>query len=152
VLGRNRPARDIEPAEITDLIRPIYDRGKRSMADHVWSSIRSAYSWGMKSEHDYRNPSVRRSRLVYNPAAGIPTEGWLVFGCREMPVLARQALIAFAEDNDSAVAITEAALRSSSARSRASTNSICRQRSTATAATPGRVSNPNKLPAPACTS
>ncbi|MDE8530010.1 hypothetical protein PCJ27_28420, partial [Klebsiella pneumoniae] len=43
-LGRNRPARDIEPDEITDLIRPIYDRGKRSMADHVRSYIRSAYS------------------------------------------------------------------------------------------------------------
>lgn len=73
-LGRNRPARDIEPAEITDLIRPIYDRGKRSMADHVRSYIRSAYSWGMKSEHDYRSASQRRFRLVYNPAAGIPTE------------------------------------------------------------------------------
>ena len=73
-LGRNRPARDIEPDEITDLIRPIYDRGKRSMADHVRSYIRSAYSWGMKSEHDYRSASQRRFRLVYNPAAGIPTE------------------------------------------------------------------------------
>ena len=73
-LGRNRPARDIEPDEITDVIRPIYDRGKRSMADHVRSYIRSAYSWGMKSEHDYRSASQRRFRLVYNPAAGIPTE------------------------------------------------------------------------------
>jgi len=73
-LGRNRPARDIEPNEITDLIRPIYDRGTRSMADHVRSYIRSAYSWGLKSEHDYRNASQRRFRLVFNPAAGIPTE------------------------------------------------------------------------------
>jgi len=73
-LGRNRPARDIEPDEITDLIRPIYERGKRSMADHVRSYIRSAYSWGLKSEHDYRSSSQRRFRLVYNPAAGIPTE------------------------------------------------------------------------------
>ena len=73
-LGRYRPARDIEPDEITDLIRPIYDRGKRSMADHVRSYIRSAYSWGLKSEHDYRSGSQRCFRLVYNPAAGIPTE------------------------------------------------------------------------------
>jgi len=73
-LGRNRAARDIEPDEITDLIRPIYDRGKRSMADHARSYIRSAYSWGMKSEHDYRCTSQRRFRLLYNPAAGIPTE------------------------------------------------------------------------------
>ncbi|MER9002541.1 site-specific integrase [Mesorhizobium sp. M0862] len=73
-LGRNRPARDIEPEEITELIRPIYDRGKRSMADHVRSYIRSAYSWGLKSEHDYRSASQRRFRIAYNPAAGIPTE------------------------------------------------------------------------------
>lgn len=73
-LGRNRPARDIEPEEITALIRPIYERGKRSMADHVRSYIRSAYSWGLKSEHDYRTNSDRRFRLFYNPAAGIPTE------------------------------------------------------------------------------
>lgn len=73
-LGRNRLARDIEPDEITALIRPIYERGKRSMADHVRSYIRSAYSWGLKSEHDYRSASARRFRLFYNPAAGIPTE------------------------------------------------------------------------------
>lgn len=73
-LGRNRPARDIEPDEITAIIRPIYERGKRSMADHVRSYIRSAFSWGLKSEHDYRSTAVRRFRLTYNPAAGIPTE------------------------------------------------------------------------------
>jgi integrase len=49
-------------------------RGKRSMADHVRCYIRSAYSWGMKSEHDYRSRSPRRFKLVFNPAAGIPTE------------------------------------------------------------------------------
>jgi len=73
-LGRNRPARDVEPDEITAIIRPIYERGKRSMADHVRSYIRSAFSWGLKSEHDYRSTATRRFRLTYNPAAGIPTE------------------------------------------------------------------------------
>ena len=73
-LGRNRPAREIEPDEVADVIRPIYERGARAMADHVRSYIRSAYSWGMKSELDYRTTSPRRFSLVYNPAAGIPTE------------------------------------------------------------------------------
>lgn len=73
-LGRNRLAREIEPDEVAEVIRPIYERGARVMADHVRSYIRSAYSWGMKSEHDYRNASPRRFQLVYNPAAGIPTE------------------------------------------------------------------------------
>ena len=73
-LGRNRPAREIEPDEITDVLRPIFERGAPAMADHVRCYIRAAYSWGLKSEHDYRNTSSRRFRLVYNPAAGIPTE------------------------------------------------------------------------------
>ncbi|GAM99777.1 putative integrase [alpha proteobacterium U9-1i] len=73
-LGRDRLARDIEPDEITDILRPIYLRGKRSMADHVRSYVRSAYSWAMKSEHDYRSTSPRRFGIARNPAAGIPTE------------------------------------------------------------------------------
>jgi integrase len=72
--GHNRLARDITPEDVRAVIRPIFERGKLSMADHVRSYIRSAYSWGMKSEHDYRTTSPRRFRLVSNPAAGIPTE------------------------------------------------------------------------------
>jgi hypothetical protein len=44
------------------------------MADDVRSYIRSAYSFGLKSEHDYRTASPRRFNLVYNPASGIPIE------------------------------------------------------------------------------
>jgi integrase len=74
VLGRKRLARDITADDVLGVLRPIYERGKRSMADHMRSYIRSAYSWGIKSEHDYRSASPRRFRLVNNPAAGIPTE------------------------------------------------------------------------------
>lgn len=74
VLGRNRLARDITPEDVLGVLRPIYERGKRAMADHVRSYIRSAYSWGIKSEHDYRSTSPRRFKLVNNPAGGIPTE------------------------------------------------------------------------------
>jgi integrase len=74
VLGRNRLARDIIPEDVLGVLRPIYERGKRAMADHVRSYIRSAYSWGTKSEHDYRSTSPRRFKLVNNPAGGIPTE------------------------------------------------------------------------------
>jgi site-specific recombinase XerD len=72
-IGRNRLARDIEPDDVLDVLRPIYKRGKRAMADHVRSFIRSAYSWGLKSELDYRSVSPRRFKLR-NPAADIPTE------------------------------------------------------------------------------
>lgn len=74
MLGRNRLAREIAPDDVLGVIRPIYERGKKAMADHVRSYIRSAYSWGIKSEHDYRSTSPRRFKLVHNPAAGIPTE------------------------------------------------------------------------------
>jgi integrase len=73
-LGRNRPAREIEAEEIVEVIRPIYERGKKAMADHVRGYVHAAYSWGMKSEHDYRRAPPRRFRLPHNPAAGIPTE------------------------------------------------------------------------------
>jgi len=74
VLGRNRLARDIGPDDVLGVLRPIYERGRRSMADHMRSYIRSAYSWGIKAEHDYRSASPRRFKLANNPAAGIPTE------------------------------------------------------------------------------
>jgi hypothetical protein len=45
-LGRNRPAREIEPDEIVEVIRPIYERGKKAMADHVRSYVHAAYGWG----------------------------------------------------------------------------------------------------------
>jgi integrase len=74
ILGRNRLARDIEPDDVTAILRPIYGRGARSMADHVRSYIHSAFNWGIKSEHDYRSLSPRRFFIVRNPAADIPTE------------------------------------------------------------------------------
>lgn len=73
-LGRNRLARDVTPHDVLAVLRPIYDRGARSMADHVRSYCRSAYSWGLRSELDYRSTSPRRFNIHSNPAADIPTE------------------------------------------------------------------------------
>lgn len=74
VLGRDRPAREVSTEEIISVLRPIYERGRRAMADHVRGALRAAFSWGLKSEHDYRSRSPRRFRLIHNPAADIPTE------------------------------------------------------------------------------
>lgn len=74
LIGRNRLAREITPDDVLGVLRPIYERGRRSMADHVRSYIRSAYSWGLKAEHDYRSATPRRFRLASNPAGAIPTE------------------------------------------------------------------------------
>jgi hypothetical protein len=59
ILGRNTLARDISPDDVLGVLRPIYERGKRAMADHVRSYIRSAYSWGLKSELDCQSASDR---------------------------------------------------------------------------------------------
>ncbi|NGM49389.1 tyrosine-type recombinase/integrase [Caulobacter sp. 602-2] len=77
ILGRHRAARDIEPEEVVSAIRPIFERGCRSMADHTRSYVRAAYSWGLKSEHDYRTRTPRRFGLLHNPAAGIPSEPYV---------------------------------------------------------------------------
>lgn len=77
-LGRNRTARNITPEDILAVIRPVYQRGARAMADHVRSYIRSAYSWAIKSEHDYRSTSQRNFKLTANPAGSIPTEPKMV--------------------------------------------------------------------------
>lgn len=50
-LGRNRLAREIESDDVVEVIRPIYKRGKRFMADHVRCHVHAAFSWGLKSEH-----------------------------------------------------------------------------------------------------
>lgn len=73
-LGALRPARDITAEDIVAVLSPIFERGSPSMADHVRSYIRSAYTWGLKAENDYRSTSARRFRLTLNPAASIPTE------------------------------------------------------------------------------
>jgi integrase len=44
-LGGNRLARDVAPDDVLGVLRPIYKRGKRALADHVRSYIRSAFSW-----------------------------------------------------------------------------------------------------------
>jgi integrase len=74
VIGRSVPAREVTPDDVLTALRPIYARGRRSMADHVRSYIRAAFSWALKSEHDYRSSSPRRFNLVSNPALAIPTE------------------------------------------------------------------------------
>ncbi|WP_316177518.1 MULTISPECIES: tyrosine-type recombinase/integrase [unclassified Bradyrhizobium] len=74
VIGRHVLAREVTPDDVLTVLRPIYARGKRSMADHVRCYIRASFSWALKSEHDYRSSSPRRFNLVSNPAVAIPTE------------------------------------------------------------------------------
>ncbi|HEY1035522.1 MAG TPA: site-specific integrase [Pseudoxanthomonas sp.] len=74
ILGADTPASAITAADVVEYLRPIYERGARSMADHVRGYIRSAYGWGIASERDYRVSTSARFHLSANPAEGIPTE------------------------------------------------------------------------------
>jgi integrase len=78
VIGRNALAREVTADDVLTVLRPIYTRGKRSMADHVRCYIRAAFFWALKSEHDYRSSSPRRFNLASNPAVAIPTERKIV--------------------------------------------------------------------------
>jgi integrase len=73
-LGPATLASAVKPADVIEHLRPIYDRGARSLADHVRSYIRSAFNWGISSERDYRVSTRSRFHLAANPADGIPTE------------------------------------------------------------------------------
>lgn len=74
VLGADRPASSITEVDVVEAIRPIYERGSTSMADHVRGYVRSAFAWGIKSERDYRVKVPARFHIRANPAEGIPTE------------------------------------------------------------------------------
>lgn len=103
ILGRNRPARDVTPHEITSVLSPIYARGSASMADHVRGYLRAAFSWGLKADNDYRRPNQRqRFKLERNPAAEIPTEPKRV-GTRWLDVDEFKEVYAWLLDPDSTV-------------------------------------------------
>ncbi len=55
-LSRNRQARDITADDIISVIRPVYERGRRSRADHMPSCIRAAFCWGLKAENGFGAP------------------------------------------------------------------------------------------------
>lgn len=74
LLGADKPANQLATADVVAALRPVYEAGKASMADHMRCYVRSAYSWAMKAENDYRSTAAGRFRIKLNPAALIPTE------------------------------------------------------------------------------
>lgn len=84
-IGKHRAANSITTDDIVAFLRPVYRRGKVRMADKYRGLIRAAFSWGMKSESDYRREVEARFKLAVNPAASIPTEGVAV-GTRHLSV------------------------------------------------------------------
>jgi hypothetical protein len=99
-LGSDRLARDITPDDVLDVIRPIYNRGKRAMADHVRSYVRSAYSWAVSRSTtiavhrrvvsnwwSIRQPASRQSRRSSARAGSTKTSSFAYIDGLNAPML-----------------------------------------------------------------
>ena len=74
-IGRHRLASSIEPGSIVAYLAGIHSRGKIGMANNVRGYVRSAFSFGLASEHSYtREVGDGKWGLKYNPAAAIPAD------------------------------------------------------------------------------
>lgn len=74
-IGPDKAANEVKTEDVVEAIRPVYASGSKGMADHMRAYVRAAFSWGKKSENDYRKDiKDRRFNLTINPAADIPTE------------------------------------------------------------------------------
>jgi integrase len=74
VIGRERQAGDVTPADVVRVIKPIFDRGARVQADKMRVFLNAAFRWGMKAEHDYRVATPRRWGIASNPVEAVPRD------------------------------------------------------------------------------
>lgn len=74
VIGATKPAGDVTPDDIVRVIKPIYDRDARVMADAVRINLCAAFNWGMKAEHDYRVKNPRKWGIKSNPVMAVPRD------------------------------------------------------------------------------
>ena len=69
----DKPANSVRTEDIIEVLRPIYTRGSKAMADSVRAVAHAAFAWALRSEADYRMATPRRFGLSSNPAAAIPS-------------------------------------------------------------------------------
>jgi integrase len=74
MLGRDRDVASITSSDISMMLGKIFDRGKRSMADHMRAYLSAAFAWAVKSKHSYTTKSRVDWGLSTNPVAVIPPD------------------------------------------------------------------------------
>lgn len=89
VLGRNRLAAEVEPADVADLVARFYRRGYKGAADKMRSYVSSAFNWARKNANDYKNPNRRDWGVKGNPAEDVPRDPEAV-GTRERNLSAEE--------------------------------------------------------------
>jgi integrase len=73
-IGENRLASQVDPSEISAYLGKLFAAGTRSAADHVRSYLSAAFSFGMKSAHDYRQEARKDWGIKFNPVAAVPKD------------------------------------------------------------------------------
>lgn len=68
-LGRDTPAGDVTPGDVTAHLRSFFKRGSRRQADACRTWISAAYRFGIMAENDYTNASPFDWGIKINPAA-----------------------------------------------------------------------------------
>jgi len=74
-LGADRPAKSIEPETIVSYLADIRARRGVGMAHTIRAYINAAFSFGIKSVHDYtRRDVIGKWNIKINPVSAIPTD------------------------------------------------------------------------------
>jgi integrase len=72
-IDSSRPAAEVTPDDVVPHLSAIHDRGAKAHAITVCSYLSAAFSYGMKSEHDYTRKDAGASwGIKSNPIAAIP--------------------------------------------------------------------------------
>jgi integrase len=74
VIGRDKPASEVTPADVVAVIKPIFARGARVQADKHRMYIGAAFRWGMKATYDYRVEVSTTWGITSNPIDAVPRD------------------------------------------------------------------------------
>jgi integrase len=73
-IGRHREAGSIEATDISAHLENAYARGARRQADIERTCMAAAFSWAIKSTHDYRATGRRDWGIKFNPVSMVPRD------------------------------------------------------------------------------
>lgn len=73
-LGPNRPAGDVDAADVAAFLAMVYGRGAAVYADRFRSYMSAAFNYGMKAAHDYRSDRRQDWGIKTNPVTAVPKD------------------------------------------------------------------------------
>lgn len=73
-LGRQRLAGSIEPEDVSAYLAKGFERGARRQTDICRTYMAAAFTWGIKSTHDYRTENRRDWGIRANPVTAVPRD------------------------------------------------------------------------------